>query len=410
MNTSIPPSGQANSSELAAAVSRLNRLEGFLREDPSNQTLLIDAFEMALACSQWDRANFHLQHGLSLQAEKLAWALREGDYWLAQKDYAHARLVLEALYAMADVPTEFLEVVLHNLAYIDFRQENYGDCVARLAAHMEKDVAVGADTSSVQSALNQLWLRALHHAGELERALTWALGQEENQRLDWRAAGVVSLIALDASNLELAQRWANLALENGGPDDRQLEAVVTQSSLALAARDAKRAKQLANEALQISPNAGRAWSARAFAELLAGAFPDAIASFARALQTMPAHIGTWHGQGWTQVLQKNLDAAQISFETALEMDRNFAESHGGLAVVLALKGQAEPAKKHIELAIRLDGDNLSGRYAQAILSGEARDAASLQRIAKRLLGSRAAPLGGKMSDLIGNDDDAHSNG
>lgn len=410
MNSPIPPPSQTDTSELAAAVSRLNRLESFLREDPSNQTLLIDAFEMALACSQWDRANFHLQHGLSLQTEKLAWALREGDYWLAQKDYARARLVLEALYAMADVPAEFLEVVLHNLAYIDFRQENYGDCVARLASHMQKDVAVAANTSSVHSALNQLWLRALHHAGELERALTWALGQELNRHLDWRAAGVASLIALDASNLELAQRWANLALENNGSEERQLEALVTQSSLALAGRDAKRAKQLAHEALQINPNDGRAWSARAFAELLAGAFPDANFSFARALQTMPAHIGTWHGQGWTQVLQKNLDAAQISFETALEMDRNFAESHGGLAVVLALKGQAEPAQRHIELAIRLDEANLSGRYAQAILSGEAQDAASLQRIAKRLLGSRAAPLGGKMADLIRNDDQSNSSG
>lgn len=405
MSNSTLTAHPADTGELGAALVRLNRLEGFLLQDPDNQTLLIDAFETALACSDWERAKLHLQHGMASQANALPWALREGDYWLAQKDYALAQVVLETLLGTANAPSEFLQVVVHNLAYIDFRQENYRACVARLAPTMEGGVDAAALASPVQTALQQLWLRSLHHVGDLERACSWTLAAEKDQRLDWRAAGIGSLIAMDAANLELAQRWSAWALAQGGPDDRQMEALVTQSSLALGARDAKRAKQLANDALQINPNAGRAWSARAFADLLAGAFADANVSFARALQTMPSHIGTWHGQGWLQVLQKNLDAAQATFETALEMDRNFAESHGGLAVVLALKGQTELAKKHIELAIRLDSSNLSGRYAQAILSGEARDAASLQRIAKRLLGGRAAPLGGKMSDFIDNPED-----
>ncbi|HSW18711.1 MAG TPA: tetratricopeptide repeat protein, partial [Ramlibacter sp.] len=114
----------------------------------------------------------------------------------------------------------------------------------------------------------------------------------------------------------------------------------------------------------------------------------------------PSHIGTWHGLGWTQLLLQDLDGARASFETALELDRNFAENHGGLAVILALQKQAQAAREHIELAQRLDRANLSSRYAQALLSGEAQDTQAIQRLAQRLLGGRKAPLGGQMSDWL----------
>ena len=132
-----------------------------------------------------------------------------------------------------------------------------------------------------------------------------------------------------------------------------------------------------------------------------GNLTRAQTDFHRALKTMPSHIGTWHGLAWTQLRSQDLAAAQASFEQALAMDRNFAESHGGLAVVLAMRGQEAAAREHIELAVRLDRSNLSGQYAQALLSGEARNAAAVQRLAKRLLGGRAGPLGGSMADWLG---------
>jgi Flp pilus assembly protein TadD len=119
-----------------------------------------------------------------------------------------------------------------------------------------------------------------------------------------------------------------------------------------------------------------------------------------ALTFIPAHIGTWHGQGWAQVLRRDLAAARRSFQAALELDRNFAESHGALAVVLALEQQEQAARKHIELAKRLDVEGLSARYAEAVLTGEAQDTQAVQRLAQRLLGGRKAPLGGAMRDWL----------
>jgi len=397
-----------NASPLSAARQRLDRLDGFLRDDPSNNALLIDAFETALSCGEWERARFHLQHGQTLHTEPLAWRLREGDFWLAQQRYDEALEVLQALADTPQPPPGFTEVLLHNLAFIELRRGRYADCAARLAQLLESPASTepGAHPLVATRALKQLWLRALHHDGQLTRAMDWALKAEQQKSLDAQAAGIASLIAIDAADFAAAQRWSAASLGEGSPADHPVESLVTQASIALAARDAARAIHFADAALQRQPGDGRAWSTRGFAALLASDLPAAHSAFAQALSAMSQHIGTWHGMGWTQILQGDLPGARASFDTALALDRNFAESHGGLAVVLAMQSQRQEAEEHAELALRLDKSNLSGRYAQALLSGEVKDAKDVQRFARRLLGGRAGPLGGDMGDMFPSQDAA----
>jgi Flp pilus assembly protein TadD len=108
---------------------------------------------------------------------------------------------------------------------------------------------------------------------------------------------------------------------------------------------------------------------------------------------LPDHIGTWHGLGWSQLIQRQMSSARNSFEMALALDRNFAESHGGLAVVLALENNAQGARESAERALRLDPANLSGRFAQAILQGEVSNPQAFESLARRLLSGQAAPAG-----------------
>ncbi|MDN8618025.1 hypothetical protein [Variovorax ginsengisoli] len=387
----------------SAVVQRLERLDGYLRADPGNNALLIDAFETALACGDWGRAGIYLAQGQALEAERLAWNLREADLWLAQQRYDEAVAVLEALGQTPHPPAGLREVLLHNLAFVDLRRGRFRECIARLAGSMElsSPPAPGGDEPPLTTtgALQQLWLRALHQEGELTRAIRWAQGAEREGRLDWRAAGVASLIAIDASEFGAAQRWCAVSLEGRAPREIPVESFVTQASLALAGQDAARATQFTEAALALSPGDGRAWSTRGFAALLAGELGPARAAFLRAVSAMPKHIGTWHGLGWAQILGGELPGARQSFETALALDRNFAESHGGLAVVLAMQEQRTDAEAHIALALKLDPQNVSGRYASALLEGGARSADDLQRLARRLLRGRAAPLGGDMGDI-----------
>lgn len=408
MNNDLSPEAAAR---VSAALARLDRLDGYLKADPGNSQLLAEAFDLSLQCRQWDRAAFHLRHGQALHDDALSWRLKEGDLLLAQELYPQARAALKVLQHVDQAPPEFAAVVLHNLVYIEFRQGRYAECVSELAQYLENftgtasvptpEGAVGASLPG--RLLQQLWLRSLHRTAELDRACSWAREAEKAQRLDAGAAAIASLIAIDAGDMVSAQRWAGMALQHTqlqkSPELLPAEVFVTQLTLALGARKADDAIAWADRALQLNDSDGRAWSGRAFAFLLKSDLKRARQDFGRALRGMPGHIGTWHGQGWAELLDHDLEAAQASFSTALEMDRNFAESHGGMAVVLALKQQTHEARQHAERAIGLDKNNLSGRYAEALLNGEVKDEVAIRKLAQRLLASRKNMPGVSIPDF-----------
>ena len=78
-------------------MSRLERLEAYLRVDPDNPPLMRDAFAAALELGQWARAELHLRHAQALGHDPVAWNLREAGFWLAQRRWDEARLALDCL-------------------------------------------------------------------------------------------------------------------------------------------------------------------------------------------------------------------------------------------------------------------------------------------------------------------------
>ena len=61
----------------------------------------------------------------------------------------------------------------------------------------------------------------------------------------------------------------------------------------------------------------------------------ALVAYARATELMSGHAGSWHGLAWTMLLLEDLVEAERLLDHALEVDRNFAETHGALGVVYA---------------------------------------------------------------------------
>lgn len=362
------------------ARTRLERLEGFLREDPRNQSLLVDAFETALACGEFASAERLLGQGLGTSADLWGWRLKQGDLLLAQHRYEKAHEVLTSLQQRVDVPPSLVPVLLHNLSYIDLQRGAYPQSAERLAPLMEAGDAEPDGDPTLLQALQLVWLRALHRTGELDRAMDWARTTDAAQRLTPQAAGVAGQIALDADDLQAAQRWTQMALEQGPPT---LEGLTTAASLTLGRTDADGARRLCQAALQLKPEDGRAWSVLGYADMLAQDMPKAESSFRQAVSFMPEHIGTWHGLALALVLQGRLDEAKAIYEETLEMDRNFAESHGGLAIVLALQEKTALARESLERAKRLDPKSVSGAYAQALLASDSPEEA--QKLLKRII-------------------------
>lgn len=383
-------------SALAVALARLSRLEGFLEQDPANPALRIDTFEAALAAGEWARARVVLHAALAdtQTDDPPGWRLREGDLWLAQGRHDEARTVYAGIQVPDPAPPGLTEVLLHNLAFIDFAQGRFREAIDRLAPPLERAGSLTHAPFEVRAPAYRLWLRALHHDGQLERAMAWLRDHAGALGGDPSVLGVASLIALDAGDFERTREWAAASVAVHPDGWRSPEGLVAVASLALYAGDATTAAQAAGEAVHRAPSEGRAWSALAFSQLLAHALEPARSAFLHAVERMPLHIGTWHGLGWTQLLLGDREGAMQSFMRALALDRNFAESHGAVAVVHALSSREDEARHAAELALRLDAANLSGRYAQALLSGEGRDPDSLRRLTRRLLGGRTHGVAG----------------
>jgi tetratricopeptide (TPR) repeat protein len=115
---------------------------------------------------------------------------------------------------------------------------------------------------------------------------------------------------------------------------------------------------------------------------------------------MPGHIGSWHALAWAQLMQQDLTGAEMSFSRALAIDGNVGESHGGQAIVYAMRGERASAEESIRRALRLDANGLSARYARIVLSGDVGDPERFKQIARQVLGNRKAPFGGQLSDWL----------
>ena len=96
----------------------------------------------------------------------------------------------------------------------------------------------------------------------------------------------------------------------------------------------------------------------------------------------------------------DIAAARAAFTHALELDHNFGESHGGLAVALALQGHAALASDAVRRALGLDPQSLSARYAQSVLAGETEDRDALERLAGVWLKDRQSPDGTALVELV----------
>ncbi|HEX5682662.1 MAG TPA: hypothetical protein VFY73_01395 [Ideonella sp.] len=360
----------------------LARLEGYLEQDPRNEGLLVETFELALRSGRQDRAEVHLATGLANGANPLGWRLRQSHWHMARRDWPAARDVLNGLLAAQDSPPPLVAAVRQDLALIALHtgstQEGL-DMVAPLLA--------ASAGSAVEPDLQALYLRLLHRAGNIDAVLSAAGQWAQAGQLSAEAAGIASLAAFDAEQLDLCRIWGQGALRSV---PNQLEASVACAGLALAGQDAAGAQALLDPVLKAHPQDGRVWSTWAFAQMLTGDLPHARLSLQRAVTYMPGHIGTWHGLGWTELLLGNLEGARAAFEQAMALDRNFAESHGGMAVAHARSGDRAAAELAIELALRLDRNSMSAHYARAVLDGRAEDADEVQQLARQLFAARRA--------------------
>lgn len=329
------------------APSRLQRLLPLLDSDPENLALLSDAAETALAEQKPEVAAELLERYARIEPLPPRETSLAGLAALQTKQFDRA---VEYFGRLLD-SGETDPALRFNLAWAS-------------AMNKDSDRALQLVDDDLARALPQaamLQVQILHERGEFEDAARRAREYVELHPTYEPLMATVSVLALDVDDEALA---AACAAKGGDHPD----ALSTLGTLALGEERATEAVDLFDRALERNQQVPRAWVGRGLARLLTGANPEAAADIDRGAEMFGDHLGSWIAAGWAHFVNKDMAAARARFETALELDPNFAETHGSLAVLDLMEGNSEGAREKSEIALRLDRQCYSAALARSLLA------------------------------------------
>jgi tetratricopeptide (TPR) repeat protein len=325
---------------------RLGQLLGYLDSDPDNLRLLDDAANAALDVSELETALELADRYAAIAQPPPSLRNVVGIVAMRLGRLDEARAAFEALRAEGhDQPG-----VHFNLAWVAALEGRYEDVL---------DLTDEAVVIAVPRAA-ALRVQAFHHLDRIDDALAAGQAMLEIHPEDDALLGALSVAAMDADDYDLAAQYAGRA--KGGAD-----ALTTQGLVRLNDDDMAGAVSLFDRALAEHPNAPRAWLGKGLSLLARGDADAAAPCLEKGAEIFGDHLGSWIAVGWTHFVRKDFAAARRSFYTAMAHDENFAETHGGLAVLDIVENKIESARRRTEIALRLDKECFGGILARTLL-------------------------------------------
>lgn len=359
---------------MSEAIERLAQLRGFHAMDPANVPLACDLFDALVAAGEYAEADDFLAGLPEVAAAAAGPRFRRARSALMHGRYAEA---IAALQSLLDDGHENV-ALWHDLAFarLCLRETAAASQVLTEAMARFGDSAELAIVAARVAMMDGDFALAL---ARLEQAQVLA---PENATVQ----GVRALALFDAGESD-AGYAAAMACLAAHPD--QHEALIVAGSVALARQRIDEAETHFGRALSRHPNSGRCLSGFGQVRMLQSRLPEALDILRHAVVAMPDHIGTWHALAWAELLLGQVDAAETSYQRAYDLDRNFADSHGGLALIHALHSRRDEAELAIKRALRLNPQCPTALYAQTVLLEDAGQGEE----AVRLLGTLVQPLG-----------------
>lgn len=352
---------------------QLERYEDFLTQDPGNIKLIGDVLDLYIQLGEFQKAKILLAKSLQDTPSDAGLIFRQATLSMATGEIDNAIKQYGKLIEQGRNDAS----IYYNLAYAYGLQRRFDEALAQL------DTIENAADVLPESLL--LRARIFHHLGNIEEALECATQYVEKQPQSADGFGELALLYLDMENYTSASEQASKAL---AIDAEQPEALSTEGFIALTNQDDVSARSLFDRALARHPKSGRCWTGLGLTEMFNGNLTEAIEALTKAVEYMPDHIGTWHALAWCQMSTDQLDDAAKSFETSLELDRNFAETHGGLAVIEILKGDIAEAETLTKKSLRLNPMCFAGRFANSLLKSKTGSAEEAQKSIEGILNTR----------------------
>jgi tetratricopeptide (TPR) repeat protein len=364
---------------------RLRRLLGYLEDDPENFSLLSDAGDLCLRIGNRAVARPLLERALKLQPKDPANLFRMSTLMFAEHAYQDC---LGLTFQLLDLGQAHMAIRRqHALCLVNLSR--FAEAAPILRTLVEGDAPYPD--------LPHTLLRTLHHIGCFKEAAAFAESHLERNPGDATARGMQSLLFLDQERYVEAERIANEVLR---VQPRNLDALLAAGSSAIALEREGRALELFGRAIETGPRNGRAWLGLGLGHMLSGELSEAAEEMKRALQYMPEHLGSWNALAWVMILQRDLDGASATLRRSLRVNRNFGETHGGLAVVAAMRDDWGLTRVRTEMALRLQPGCFAGRFAQSLLVAQEGTPDKAVAMLNELLDQAHAPAGGNLSGMI----------
>jgi tetratricopeptide (TPR) repeat protein len=333
-----------------SASSRFANLRRFVEADPENLRLRRDLLDAAVAAGEYVFVRELAEKRLASMPADPEAQFDRATALIGLKDFAGA---LEALRPLdATIPG-----VRFNTGLCLFMLGNYAEARPYFSA--------GYEAGERSAGQLRLYLRALHHVGDFDAAAAIMASNAAVIVSDSELAGVCAMLAIDNSDIEGGKRFAQIALA-GNPDN--IDALVAAGTLDSVELRVPQARAAFEHALTVHQECSRAWVGLGLLAMSERNFSAAIEQLERGLAGMPGHLGSWHALGWAHLFSNDIAAAEKVFQHSLELDRNFSESHGAMAVMAAMRGDRASAERFIEVAERLDPQGMTAKYASTLLA------------------------------------------
>jgi Flp pilus assembly protein TadD len=294
---------------------------------------------------------------------------RLAEVMISRHEFAEAETLLSSVLAKTAKPDPAL---LHNLGLAQFHQRRFAEAEKTFAAAHREGLRSAQATGYL--------VKSLHQQGKTGPARELAARWLEMEPTD-AVEGYLCLLDFDHGELDRARIRANVVLARN-PDNPDAATVLAHGLLEDG--DTAGAGALFATVQRQEPDNPRALLGLGLVAVRAQRHDEARELLEQAYALMPENYGTLTILGWTRIAAGDAAGAEACFRRSLELNRSFAETHGGLASALVLQDRREEARKEIKLAQRLGGSFGAG-YAESMLLGlEESQAAGSELFDRRL--------------------------
>jgi len=338
--------------EIKELSTRLKRLVHALESAPNNMDLFKDCVDLCMRAGDFEQAQRLVEKALIHHPKELWIHVEQAKLQLVFGQYNQAIKTLNFVKEQGLYTPD----ILYYLTWAMLNLEQYISVIVNIARSYEFIVEYPA--------LMLIKVRALYHLQQFDEAhkeLDNYLKLDENNA---EALGLKAMLLLDTANNKQAKYYAEKAIEIYPYNQ---EALTTLSSIALIEQQPNKVPVCLDSKKELPESSGRFMLNLGQIHLLNNQFDEAEKALKEAGLLNSDDIGTWHTLAWAEILLYKFEEAKCCFEYALELDYEFSESYGGLAVVAALQCDLQTAEKYRQKAVQLDPHSASAEYALTLI-------------------------------------------